>query len=123
VVEHVRKAIADPGIAIHVDRGREASRTARTDTRGFRLVERSLRKVYPDAVVAPALIIGGTDAKHMAALTDDIYRNSPVRARSEDIPRNHGVDERISIANYVELINVYVRLLADANTVPAVARR
>ncbi len=122
VVGHVRRAIADPGIVIHVDSGREASPTSRTETRGFRLVERSLREVYPNAVVAPALIIGGTDAKHMAALTDDIYRISPVRARSEDIPRYHGIDERISIANYVELINVYVRLLVDANAVPAAAR-
>ena len=53
----------------------------------------------------------------MAALTDDIYRISSVRARSEDIPRYHGVDERIAIANYIEMINVYVRLLADANAV------
>ena len=59
-------------------------------------------------------MIGGSDSRHMAAIADDVYKFSPVRARSEDLPRFHGTDERISIANYAELIRFYHRLITSA---------
>ena len=38
----------------------------------------------------------------------------PVRAKSEDLPRFHGTNERISVANHAELIRFYHRLLLNA---------
>jgi len=50
----------------------------------------------------------------MAPIADAVYRFSPVRARSEDLPRFHGTNERISVANHAELIRFYHRLLLNA---------
>ena len=59
-------------------------------------------------------MIAATDSRHMAPIADAIYRFSPVRAKSEDLPRFHGTNERISIANHAELIRFYHRLLLNA---------
>ena len=37
---------------------------------------------------------GATESRHVTAISDHIYRCSPVRARAEDLPRFHGTDER-----------------------------
>jgi len=59
-------------------------------------------------------MIAATDSRHMVAVSDNIYRFSPVRARSEDLSRFHGTNERISIANFVEAIRFYHQLLVNS---------
>jgi carboxypeptidase PM20D1 len=64
-------------------------------------------------VVAPGLVIAGTDSRHYTPLTDNIYRFSPMRFKSEDLARLHGTNERIAISNYVEVIQFYHQLLRN----------
>jgi len=40
---------------------------------------------------------------------------SPVRASAEDLKRFHGTNERISTANYVEMIQFYHQLIGNAS--------
>jgi len=115
VVAHVRRVIADPGIAIQVEPGATpASPVSRIRGEGYRAIEHALRALEPEVVVAPGLLVGGTDSRHMQGLADGVYRFSPVRATSRDLERFHGTDERISIANYVALIGYYERLIRDS---------
>ena len=73
----------------------------------------------PGTVVAPSLMIGGTDSRHFSAISDNIYRFSPVRARAEDLPRFHGTNERIATSNLAELVRFYHQLLRNAATAPS----
>jgi carboxypeptidase PM20D1 len=115
IVDHARRTIHDDRIRIEVAPGSsEASAVAATDSASFRLLDRTVRELFPGVVVAPGLMIGGSDSRHMAAIADNVYKFSPVRARREDLPRFHGTDERISIANYAELIRFYHRLISRA---------
>jgi carboxypeptidase PM20D1 len=117
VVEHVVRVVANP--AIHVSRAGvfgEPSRVAATDSAGYRSISRTVRELHPDVVVAPGLMIGGTDSRHFDLVADNVYKFSPVRARPEDLPRFHGTNERISIANYVELIQFYHQLIGNASS-------
>ncbi|HUO80265.1 MAG TPA: M20 family peptidase [Steroidobacteraceae bacterium] len=115
VVRHVRRAIHDERLRIEVVAGAtEASPVAASDSASYRLLNRTIRELFPGVVVAPGLMIGGTDSRHMTAIADAVYRFSPVRARSADLARFHGTDERISIANYAELIRFYERLIRNA---------
>lgn len=91
--------------------GSEASRVSPTDAAPYQLINRTVREVFPGTVVAPGLMIGGTDSRHFEGLSDHIFRFSPVRARAEDLPRFHGTNERISVDNLAELIRFYHRLL------------
>jgi carboxypeptidase PM20D1 len=112
VVEHVRRTIADDRIEITTPRGgREASQVSSTTDIGYRTIERSVRELFPGTVVAPGLMVGGTDAKHFEGLARNVYRFSPVRASAEDLARFHGTNERISVANLADLIRFYHRLI------------
>jgi carboxypeptidase PM20D1 len=116
VVDHVVRTIANP--AIHVERLApltEASRVAATDAPGYRAIARTLAELHPDVVVAPALMIGGTDSRHFDGVAANVYKFSPVRATPEDLKRFHGTNERISTANYVEMIQFYHQLIGNAS--------
>ena len=115
VVAHVAQVVANPAIKIEKTPVlSEASKVAHTDAAGYRLINTTLRQLHPDVIVAPGLMIGGTDSRHFDAVADTIYKFSPVRARTEDLKRFHGTNERISTANYVEMIQFYHQLLRNA---------
>ena len=116
VLEYVKATVASDAIKVSV-RGsaQEASSLSSSRSRGYGLIETTLRQTYPDTLAAPALLIGGTDARHMAPIADDIYRFSPVRARREDLARFHGSNERIAIDDYAQMIRFYARLLKNSS--------
>ena len=121
VVAHVRDAVNDPEISIEVLRASEASPVSPVDGEGFRIVQRALAEVVPEALVIPGLVLGGTDSRHYVQLTDGAYRFAPMRLGGSDVTRIHGSNERISIANLVEMVRFYRRViqLADASAPPS----
>jgi carboxypeptidase PM20D1 len=118
VVAHVRRVVADTGVHVRAMEGfaSEPSPVSRTDGEPFRLLERSIRQSSPDAVVAPYLVVGGTDARHYHALSEHVYRFLPVRMDSEDLGRMHGTDERIAVRDYEASIGFYRQLLMNTAT-------
>jgi carboxypeptidase PM20D1 len=115
VVDHVRHAIRDDHVAIEVvPPASEASAVASDESPAYQMLNRTIRELFPEVVVAPGLMIGGTDSRHMSAVADQIFRFSPVRARAEDLPRFHGTDERMAVANYADLIRFYGALIRNS---------
>jgi carboxypeptidase PM20D1 len=58
-------------------------------------------------------VLGATDSRHYAGLTEGIYRFSAVRFGPEDTARLHGVDERIAVADLGHLVEFYWQLLRN----------
>ena len=114
VLAHVKQTVANERIGIKVLPGAtEPSKVAPTSSDSYKLIERTVRELFPGTLVAPGLMIGGTDSQHFGQVSDHIYKFSPVRARAEDLPRFHGTNERISTSNQAELIRFYHRLLSQ----------
>ena len=112
VIERTRKAIADETIEVQTaGLAWAGSPVSRTDSEAYALIRNTIREVFAGALVAPGLMVGGTDSHHFKDVADDIYVFTPLRTKQEDLPRFHGTDERISIANYEEMIRFYYRLL------------
>ena len=63
-------------------------------------------------------MLGGTDSRYFDAVAEHIYKFSPVRARPEDLKRFHGTNERVSSANYIELIQFYHQLISNSQAAP-----
>lgn len=117
VIEHVRRAVADPRITVAVLEGSHAlepSPESRTDSEAFALLTRTIQEMHPDAVIAPNLVLGGTDARYFRAVSENVYRFGPLRLGAEDLKRPHGTNERIDAKDYVDSIHFYVRLLRNA---------
>ncbi|HMN77138.1 MAG TPA: M20 family peptidase [Burkholderiaceae bacterium] len=112
VQQHVKTTVANDRFEYKVVGGAaEPSRITPTDSASYKLIERSVRELFPGTVVVPGLMVGGTDSKHFEIVSDHIYKFSPVRAKPEDLARFHGTNERVSIANLAELIRFYHRLV------------
>ena len=115
VLQHVRDTVG-PGVEVTVAGStKEPTPVSSTEAPSYRLMERTLRSIFPDTLVAPALYVAGSDSQHFVPIADSIYRFSPVRAKPEDLPRLHGTDERLSVANLAELVRFYHQLLRNLN--------
>jgi acetylornithine deacetylase/succinyl-diaminopimelate desuccinylase-like protein len=84
------------------------------ESESYRLLSRTVRQIFPDALVVPTIVIAATDSRHYVPVADDVYRFLPTRLTAEDLSRMHGVDERISISNYVEIIQFYTQLIRNS---------
>jgi carboxypeptidase PM20D1 len=117
VTAHVRQVVANEAIAVGPGgkQANEPTPVSPSAAPSYRLIARTVRELFPGTVVAPGLMIAATDSRHMAPIADAVYRFSPVRAKSEDLSRFHGTNERISVANHAELIRFYHRLVQNAS--------
>jgi carboxypeptidase PM20D1 len=112
VIEHVRAAIGDERVAVEPTReAREASAVSPVDSPDFERISRVVRQVFPEALVAPTLVLGGTDARHYGEVSQDVYRFGPYRFDPSDLARAHGIDERTSVAGHADAVRFFVQLL------------
>ena len=118
VMEHVRRTIDDPRVEVRPSGGfsSEPSYISDTGSSGFKAIERTIRQVFPGVLVAPGLCIGATDSRHYAKLTESIFRFSPLWLRPDDLQRIHGIDERISIENYTQVVKFYTQLIRNSGS-------
>lgn len=116
VTENVRQIISDERVKISPfgDNAWNPSTVSDVDSEDFRLVEKTIRQTFPETVVAPFLVLGATDARHYTEISLNIYRFSPFKLNSEDLKRIHGIDERISIENYLTGIGFFYNLIKNA---------
>ena len=86
------------------------------DDLGFAKVDlhRAVRAAFPEAIVAPSLVLGATDTRHFITIADNLFRFLPARLAREDLKRIHGVDERVSVENYAEFVRFYMRYIREA---------
>jgi carboxypeptidase PM20D1 len=114
VTDHVRRTIDDERIQISVLTGVEPSLVSSLDTPGFAILQQTIRQVFPDAIVAPSLALGATDARHYVKLTNNVYRFLPLWVQREDVARYHGTNECVSVENYEQFIRFYIQLLRNS---------
>ena len=116
VIKHTLLAVGEAPIKAEKHPGfSEPSKIARTDAPGYTAIAKTIRQLHPDVIVAPSLMLGATDARYFDDVADNVYRFSPVRAGPNDLVRFHGTNERISVANYTEMIQFYYQLLRNVN--------
>ncbi|WP_454623803.1 M20 family peptidase [Bradyrhizobium cenepequi] len=114
VTDHVRSTVGNDLISIKPFPGNtDPPPVTGTASASYQTLNRTIREIYPDVVVAPGLMIAATDSRHYADITDNIFRFSPVRANSEDLKRFHGTNERLSIEGYADMIRFYRRLIEN----------
>ncbi|MEZ4470468.1 MAG: M20 family peptidase [bacterium] len=112
VEARVRAVINDDEVTIErVGPVAEPSALTDPDGPGFRWLQRAAAEVIPDALVIPYLMLGYTDARAYADLSDQVLRFSAVRFDDADLRRFHGTDERISRERYAEQIRFAIRML------------
>lgn len=114
VLARVNAVIADERVVVAADDASlssDPSPVSPVDAEGYRKIERTIRAVFPGTVVAPNASNGASDSRFFTRLTPQVYRFVPFTFRSEDLPRLHGVDERVGVADYADAVRFYRQLL------------
>jgi carboxypeptidase PM20D1 len=118
VLDHVKRTIDDPRITVRpLGPGSEPSRVSPTDSLSFDWLDRTVRQVFPDTLVAPALVLGATDSRHYAGLTRNVYRFMPLLLRGDDLERIHGADERVGTKDYEQAVQFYIQFITNINQI------
>ena len=117
VIHHVERVIQDKRIQISIPNHKlkmEPSPISSTEGVGFKVVQRTIHEIFPNTIVGPGLVLGGTDSRHFSTLSKNIYRFLPISYTSSDSKRFHGTNERILINNYANLVCFFQRLIQNS---------
>ena len=112
VVAHIKRVVRNKKINVKVIRTKEASKFSPTDSRAFRIIEELCMQTNPDNIVAPFLVMGGTDACFYEPICENIYRFSPFVAPTALLLCTHATNERVPISclrGGVEFFKTYIR--------------
>ena len=116
VLHHVKSTVDTTHITVTLlPESREPSPVSDPESSSFRVVARSIRRVFPEAIVAPALVLGGTDSRHFTEISDAVYRFVPLRFLPGDDARVHGTNERVTKENAAEMIRFYYEVISAAS--------
>ncbi len=116
VLAHIEAVVADTGVAVSPVEGGfsgEPSAVSPTDGAPFQRLARTVREVFPEALVAPSLMIAATDTRHYSGLSGSIFRFSPQRLTPADRTRFHGTNERLEVEGYAAAIAFYRQWLRN----------
>jgi len=113
VVRHVQSVVDTGHVQVKLlPDSREPSPISDPRSPSFELIARTIRHIFPNAVVAPALVLGGTDSRHFTDIADAVYRFLPMRFLPGDDARIHGTNERLSVKNAAEMVQFYSALIS-----------
>jgi carboxypeptidase PM20D1 len=117
VVDHVKKVIDDPTIKLEKTGAGEAepARVSEVDSLAYNIIKKTIYQTIPEVFVAPSLTVTSTDSGHYRSVSVNNYRFVPVRIGPDDVKRIHGINERIGVNNYAEIIKFYVQLMRNFN--------
>lgn len=116
VLAHIKKVVNDERVSIEILPGlSEPAAVSPVTTYGFSTMLKTIRQVYPEAVVSPTLMLASSDSKHFEKVSSNIYRFAPMIVTSDDMARIHGIDERVPVENYLRGITYYYYLIRNSN--------
>ncbi|XP_067387743.1 N-fatty-acyl-amino acid synthase/hydrolase PM20D1 [Emydura macquarii macquarii] len=123
VLEIVRSTVADDRVKIDIQEAFDPLPISPWENQAFgvQIFQRTLLDVFPEvSSVAPGICIGNTDSRHFTRLTDAIYRFNPLIFKPDDLPRVHGLNERISVEGYEKQVEFLYQLIqnSDINKLP-----
>lgn len=110
VEAHIRK-YAGKKAEIKLLAGKNPSKISPTDSRAFNVITKICKGMDPKAIVAPYLVMGGTDARNYEDVCDNIYRYSPFLMNTGLLLTTHGTNERIPISSLEDGVAFFKRYI------------
>lgn len=112
VERHIRKVVRNKKIEIKLLKGKEPSKVSPTDSRCFAILEELCMRTNPENIVAPYLVMGGTDSYNYEPICDHIYRFAPFVVNTSLLLCTHSTNERIplkTLGDGVAFFKQYIR--------------
>ena len=109
-LEKIKAIASKHGVEIE-EVERDYCRPTNYKTPQFRLLESVINDVFPDVIVAPFLLVAGTDARRFTDVADNIFRFAPIDLDTAQYASIHGANEHIKIQNVGQCVCFYKELI------------
>ncbi len=96
-----------------IEEGREASPISSTTNSAYLYLVKNIQASYPDALVSPYVMLGGTDCRFFSEITDSAFRFSPVRMDNKELNKIHGKNESIKKSALVEAVRFFTEFIIN----------
>ena len=74
-------------------------------------VAASIVDAFPDAAVAPYIMLQASDSRHFSEISPNVYRFLPFDLRQDELESIHGIDEHIRTSTYARSIAFFDALI------------
>lgn len=111
VVKHIKKVINNDNIKIEVSDVNKMYKECDFNLEGYEKIKKTVYKTYENIVVAPFIMLGGTDARHYNEISDCVIRFSPIIFTNEERKGVHGLDEKLKVESLKKGLEFYENLL------------
>ncbi len=102
-----RKTCPGEDYEIDILLGDDASALSPHETDSFEKIKATINRYYPQALVSPYLMMGGSDSSKFTPVCDNIYRFMPILINKEQLDRMHNSNERISLENITRSVGFF----------------
>ncbi len=118
VRERIVTTINDDRVQIRLSgEGFDPSPVSPIDHESYQMITKSIHEIFSNTITCSNLVIGATDARYYAKVSPNVYRFTPFKLTPKNINCFHGVDERISVAEFENAIRFYVQLIRNASII------
>lgn len=111
VVNHIKKVLKDDSFVITTSNINKMYSECDFNQKGYDIIKDTTIETYPGTVVAPFIMLGGTDARHYNEISSCVIRYSPIKVTNEDRKGIHGLNEKIKVETLQKGLEFYQRLL------------
>lgn len=116
IVEHVNQVVADERVKVTVEgKPNNASPISPISSKGYTIINQSIKEIFPNLLTAPNMVIAATDARYYYKISSNVYRFMPNYINPENLACFHGIDERVSVSEFENGIRFYRQLILNAN--------
>ncbi|MBN2503775.1 MAG: M20/M25/M40 family metallo-hydrolase, partial [Bacilli bacterium] len=109
--EAISKLAKKYNVECEILEGREATPMVNTQGKAYRYLVNQIQSNFPDVLISPYVILGGTDARFYQEICDSALRFSPIRVSNEDLKKMHGIDESLKIDALAEAVIFFSSLI------------
>ena len=110
VVAHLRDVVGK-GVEVRLLERGEPSPVSPWDDDAFALLEATTAGLFPDAVVAPYVMMAATDARHFTRICPRVYRFAPFRMTKAQREAIHSYDEHLGVEDFLDGVRWYHALI------------
>lgn len=112
--KHIRRVVRNKDIEVEFLKGKEASKISPTNSRAYEVLTELSHQISEDNIVAPYLVMGGTDTYHYEEICENLYRFSPFTVSADLLLTTHSTNERCPVEQLtygVEFFKRYIKMM------------
>ena len=109
--EIIRRLAAKYDLEVQVQDAYGACEPIDTESEAFKLVEETIREIFPGLPIVPYIMTGGTDARYFEEICPACIRFAPVIYGPEQMKGMHGLNENMETVSLPGAVDYYKALI------------